>query len=474
MWPSDEPEVKILLDTLKKKGHEVAYWIGTRGDKKLCPQEAIFHDHFDAWDAKPAPALRQAPILPVSAELVSSMYETESSVLTLMNKRYDSSYVDERKHIYYTMLGYWNYVLDEVAPEAIVFNTIPHSIYSNIIYDLGQKRGIPMLCLEETWVARRMLSYSDYRKGSDELRAEIERVSKRVVTESELGEELREYWKEHMQPQSRVAPVYMAPQREIGEGWGLVKHRVQIALKALREGNLLSLVFGYMRRLGKKNLREDYESVIKRADWNVPFVYFPLHFQPERTTSPQGGVYHDQHLVVETLSSALPDGWEIYVKEHPSQWWLRGKTRYSSVRYPGYYERLAKIPRVRLVPISTDTFELTERARAVAVITGTSGWEALLRGKRPLVFGIPWYRDCPDIFRVDSVETCAMALEKIKNGARAPKENLLAFLKAFETVSIRAYLENQLEEKPRYTAQENMQIMASHTCEKLRTLKPRQ
>lgn len=471
MWPSAEPEIKILLETLKKDGHEIVYWIGTRGDKGLCPQGTIFHDHFEAWDAKPASALRQVPILPVSAEFISAMYETESSVLTLMDKRYDSASVDERKHVYYTMLGYWNHVLDLVRPEAILFNTIPHSIYNNIVYDLAQKRGIHTLCLEETWVARRMLSYSDFKKGSDELRAEIRRVLKHGVTESELGEELQEYWKEHTRPASRVEPVYMAPQRQIGEGWGLMKHRARIASRALMDGSLFSLVLGYMRRLGKKNLRDEYETVEKHPDWNAPFVYFPLHFQPERTTSPQGGAYHDQHLVVETLSAALPLGWEIYVKEHPSQWWLRGKMRYSCVRYSGYYQRLAGIPRVRLVPISTNTFELTERASAVAVITGTSGWEALLRGKCPLVFGIPWYRDCPDIFRVDSVESCAAALKKIKNGAHAPKKNILTFLKALEKASFRAYMEDQLEEKPRYTAEENMQIISSHLCERLASLR---
>jgi len=42
----------------------------------------------------------------VSAELIASMSETESMILTMMNKHYDKAPVDDSKHIYYTMLSY--------------------------------------------------------------------------------------------------------------------------------------------------------------------------------------------------------------------------------------------------------------------------------------------------------------------------------------------------------------------------------
>lgn len=455
VWPTPTPEVRVLLDTLRAEGHEVVYWVGEHPVAHLNPQGCVFHDHYDAWDGKPASEFAKESFV-ASADLIEKMYRTESLALTMMNKRYDKAPVDERKHVYYIMLAYWSAVLDRIRPEAVVFSSVPHSVYNYILYDLAKLRGLKTLCFEDTWVARRLLSYEDFWKGSSALQ---QAVREEFATEStsKLGEELGEYWKEHMTEGSRIAPPYMAFQRSTAAGLGLWKHRARIAFGALLSGNLPAIVLGYLWRFGTPNLRGEYGRLERKPDWNTPFVYFPLHLQPERTTSPQGGIYHDQRLVAETIAAALPEGWELYIKEHPSQWWVRGKERYSSARYRGYYEHFVGIPGTRLVPIATSTFELIERAKAVAVVTGTVGWEAILRGKLPIVFGFPWYRDYPGLSRVDSVESCRAALA---SGGYTTKEDVRRFLAALEKGSIRAYLENPLEEMPRYTPEENARMIA--------------
>ena len=52
---------------------------------------------------------------------------------------------------------------------------------------------------------------------------------------------------------------------------------------------------------------------------NCEFVYFALHFEPERTTNPDGGFFHDQFLAIIHLRKILPEDVNIFVKEHPSQ-----------------------------------------------------------------------------------------------------------------------------------------------------------
>lgn len=142
-----------------------------------------------------------------------------------------------------------------------------------------------------------------------------------------------------------------------------------------------------------------------KPDLGGDFVYFPLQYQPEGNTTSWGGVYDDQLLAIERLSSQLPPGWRILVKENPQQiGYQRGKW---------FYERLAGIPQVQLVPRTMDTYELLRKSRFAATITGTIGWESISGGKPVLIFGPgAWYRSLPGVilfkkhFRVEDVLEC--------------------------------------------------------------------
>lgn len=122
---------------------------------------------------------------------------------------------------------------------------------------------------------------------------------------------------------------------------------------------------------------------------NVPYVYVPLHFQPEMTTSSLGGIYRDQLLIIERLSAILPAGWKLYVKENPKQGpYARGSM---------FFHRLNRIPHVQMVPADADTNTLTLNAKVVATVTGTAAIEAVEAGIPAITFGYAWYKSLPGI-----------------------------------------------------------------------------
>jgi len=437
IWPVPDPEIRILMKELTNAGHEIVYWVGYHNVSHFTPKGAIFHDHYDAWDGKPAEALKDAAFPPPPSSLIEKLYRTESIVLSMMDKRYDTAPVNERKHVYYSMLSYWSGVLDTIKPDAIVFAIVPHTVYNYILYELARLRGLPTSCFEDTYVASRLLSYDNFWEGNDELRHALKLASDAKI--SDLPGDLQTYLKRYSKTEAQ--PPYMAQQRAVSAGWGLFRHRVAIARAGLLSGRTFILAWGFFKRLFVHNLAREYKKVASVLDISRPYVYFPLNMQPERSTSPQGGVFQDQILVAETVAASLPEGWKLVIKEHPSQWWLRGKTRYSSARYRGYYQRLARIPKTVLVDTFTNTFDLTKGARAVVVVTGTPGWEAILRNIPVIVFGIPWYRDCPGITRVENVDECKAALARVELGELRPTANgVIAFLKAIDEVSIRAFI----------------------------------
>ena len=457
VWPVPNPEISVLLKELTDAGHEIVYWVGYHSVSHLTPKGAIFHDHYDAWDGKPANALKGASFPPPSLELIERLYRTESIVLSMMDKHYDTAPVNERKHIYYSMLSYWTGVLDTVNPDAVVFAIVPHTVYNYILYELARLRELPTPCFEDTYVGSHLLFYDDFWTGSKELRTELRRSSSANL--HDLPVDLQTYFDRFSRTEAQ--PFYMAQQKAVGSGLGLLYHRSFIALSGLLSGKTFVLTWRFLKRLFEDNLAREYGEVVSISKISEPYVYFPLNMQPERSTSPQGDVFQDQILVAETVAASLPKGWRLVIKEHPSQWWLRGKTRYSSARYRGYYRRLARIPRTTLVPTFSNTFELTKGAQSVVVITGTPGWEAIMRNIPTIVFGIPWYRDCPGVAQVANVDECRTALSKVESGGlKSTPDGVISFLAALDAVSIRAFIHDQIGQSENMSGAESFQNIA--------------
>ena len=207
------------------------------------------------------------------------------------------------------------------------------------------------------------------------------------------------------------------------------------------QGSWGKLRYQQALELGKQKkmlMWEAYNSVSRTVMLNVPYVYVALHFQPERTTSSLGGPFADQYLVVDMIARCVPDGWKVYVKEHPSQFYPPFCGERS--RHADLYMDLQKLPNVELVSLATSSFQLIDNARAVATVTGTVGWEAIVRGVPALVFGSPWYRACEGVWLVPTEQALRDALRWIEAGVRPDYRKVRLFIHALELVCARAGL----------------------------------
>jgi hypothetical protein len=114
----------------------------------------------------------------------------------------------------------------------------------------------------------------------------------------------------------------------------------------------------------------------------APFVFYPLHVDPEASTMILAPLHTDQLAVIEALSKSLPLGMRLAVKEHEP---MLGQ------RPSGFYERLARIPGVFLVSPRDTGIALVREAAMTVTITGTAGWEAIALGRPALLIGTPPY-----------------------------------------------------------------------------------
>lgn len=451
VWNS-EPKALNLISKLKQSGHEIVYWTG-RGGLKAGEDlpGTILHDHWDAWVGIPPKELADLEFDPPDEELIKKLSGVESIILTMMNKHFEGRRVDERKHFYYNNLRYWHGVLNKIKPDALLIDTPPHPDYCYLLYELARLLKIKTLMFEYIWLAGRMIWYNDMWEGSRKLLAESARNQDKTFSLEDLSEDLRLYYKFHTAEGNDTTPSYYQELLKSDNLKGKIILKIKIILKSLRDFTIFKKVFSYFKKLLINNPQKEYRRFYNpHPDLSKKFIYLPLQYQPECTTSPMGGIFVNQILMIQTLAAALPEGWLIYVKEHPAQW-IKFGLNYTDYRYPGYYKQIAGIKNVRLISIETDTFSLIKNSQAVATVTGTAGWEGILRYKPALVFGCAWYKYCPGVFKVNSAATCRLALKEIVNGYQVSRQSIINYLKALEISSIHGFAENDFNRNKKIT-----------------------
>ena len=457
IWPSKSPEISILISELEKNLHEIVYWVGFRGGEKYKPLGAIFHDHVDAWAGLPAENVDTSSFLPPDEDLIAKLHQTESHFLTMMNKRYYNMTLDERKHVYYNMLQYWNGIFSKYKPELIIFPNIPHTVYNYLIYELARLYNIKTIMFDDTQIGDRILLLNVWTEGCKALEKEIKNNKDKFYSIEDLKIDLREYYILHAERRGDATPEYMKYYKKLSTGKNFLFHKFKIFINAIKNGTILEKILNFLFKL-KINPIKEYKKLQIIPDFSKRFIYVPLHFQPERTTSPMGGVYVDQILMIETLAAALPDNWFLYVKEHPSQMWING-LNYSSCRYPGYYERISRIKNTYLIPFETNSYDLIKNCSAVATVTGTAGWEAILRLKPVITFGYSWYRDCSGVFKVNSTDTCRQAIDNIGKGFRIKEKDVINYLKNLDNASVASQIDRNVGSIKRQSNLSDSQIM---------------
>ena len=141
----------------------------------------------------------------------------------------------------------------------------------------------------------------------------------------------------------------------------------------------------------------------KTADFQLPkhYYFFPLHYQPERTTLPEGKNYAHQFRLVLEFLQCLPTGSKLVVKEHPSTFRNSLNPRF---RDEIFFRSLVQLDNVVLAPLNFDQFELIDNAKGVIAITGTVAYESVARNTPVLFYGRASYKGMPGTFDENELE----------------------------------------------------------------------
>ena len=154
-----------------------------------------------------------------------------------------------------------------------------------------------------------------------------------------------------------------------------------VKLKLIKGNYQFQIEEKYKQNLNKIEIKGDKLNKIVNGK---KVIFFPLHMQPELSTSLLGGQFEDQILALEKLNSFAKNDWVIIAKE------ARLQTSYQ--RNDFFFKRVSALKNVFFIDKSEDSQKLLELSDITATVTGTIGFESLLISKKCLIFGHAWYK----------------------------------------------------------------------------------
>jgi len=278
--------------------------------------------------------------------------------------------------------------LDRV--DALLMSNLPHEGAGSILSRLAQFKAVPVCYFTPSIFD----GYAYLSKSCDRFYKELE-------TNDNPPQIL-------IDNTAKQSVTYMAPV----PGVPLVK-RLRSKLNTFREFCQYSKDYG-VRLFLRQLLARHFHAAYRTMPWQKGFhpntsgnhlnIYFPLHLQPEITTSFMGQIYTDQCLAISSLIAVLKSqdhAFTIYVKENPKQSFDQRQ-----------FLHLLQSDEVIMVDRTVPSNQLIEECDIVATIGGTAGWEAVKCGKPALIFGTTWYESAPGVIIFNDLLTQKCKISK--------------------------------------------------------------
>jgi len=342
----------------------------------------------------------------------------------------------EKKKIYYTALNFWVSFFDSHEINAVIISGVNHGMpYDGIPYGIAQIRKDVYLYTIDVIV-----------------------YSKRAICNHTRNQFIK-IMKGDDNNERKIDVAYSMAYHEItSKIWNKSNAITRLLCKALYKiGGFLALEFIYDVYKGNFNLRDEggngiyynyfdklksyrnmkrIRKALKKMEQpysfhGEKFVFYAMHFEPE------GGILartsmESQWVLIKMIQASLPEGWVLYVKEHPHQFILNNwKMEYyiNNIDYfksKRFYDEINKLDKVFLINSAVSSQILLKDAVAIATMNGTIMLEAVEYNKPVLLLAsntVP-LQMCDDYFKIKSQSDCKEALMMIQQGFRPKYEDV--------------------------------------------------
>lgn len=470
--------VDELLDSINYGSCAVIFFDKDMKDKSIvaCKHAAVSFIWSDFVSGKYDNYEEYKKSYPVDDRILYQMMEYEMQVFWMMERGQGGSFEQRWRNYYCKHVRFWNYVLDSMKIDVVISPVVSHEIVDYIIYVLCKAKKIKYISALPLPYYNRFYAVTDIYNQLPDFREEYKDIQKKyaniALEKIVLNKCMEEVYNFYTTDQD-LTPYYMKDRPVLKKTSKCedVVYRIFHILKSVR--HLFDFSSKCYRAFANNSCKtkyfcEDnilfdfYRKHCSNVDYNKKYIYVPLHMQPELTSSPLGGIYVDQLLMVEMLSYWLPEDWIIYVKEHKYQTMDVDMYKMAFFRSMDFYEDMLGLSNVKFVSLEEDTYKLIKNSQAVATLTGTAGLEAVALGKPFLMFGYYYMNYCPNVYNIRNNEDCKNAIKAITNWQIDSnfQRNFKLFFKTLETYVYETTTEYRgLKESDIYNAGKEMTRM---------------
>ncbi len=469
-----DPWVQVAKKLKEENNYEPVYWIGFNYDDSdtIVPKtfpDIVFQSYDDAWRGIFNEKIsHRATETYLDVDLLNSLSRFELQALSMMDRLdYDSRSFNNMERIrhYHNLIKSWLAAISLYKIDLVISSDNPHRVYDYVLYLLCKKNGIPFIIFQNSLSIERIYAVDNCYTIGDKFNSNIEKYVNTQISLDTLPFDIKREFLKVQKDYKEAAPHYMKRHNKDNKQLsnplstiikrttqlkpylrkGLVSvEGVKLIMIKNRKSRLENQKFSYyellrilvVKRILVNKYKKLYNSLTQEPRKNEKYIFFPLHYQPEATTSPCGDIFANQMIAIETILKNTSEDIYVYVKEHPQQFQYHMEGQCSRIQ--DMYMYLSKCKRIRFMPLHMNSFEIMTNAIAVATITGTVGWEAIMHKKPVIVFGLIWYEQCPGVLRITDSESASKINNHI-DSFKYNESNILSYLHAFANNSIIAY-----------------------------------
>lgn len=282
------------------------------------------------------------------------------------------------------MLRYIYDFFSKQKPDLIYSYAVAGS-FTLAIAEIAKALNITFTKLTHSRIDNKIVIDTDERDGMDRVRIKYSQSIDSFSKESiDFGTTYLENFrsKQHQ-------PDYQILQNNIYLSKTKLKYQLKLIAKYIKGKINRSNEFFHTSYIGNISYEQKVVRGIKRfwkerpfynADKLIekPFLFYPLHVDPEASTMVISPYQTNQFAVLEAIAKAKAINHILIVKEHLTMIGRRPK---------GFYDRINALPGVYMVDPNEPSFNFINNAQAVITLTGTAGLEAVLLQKPAIFLG---------------------------------------------------------------------------------------